>query len=176
MFLQGQDNRGRCLIIVIVHILRHPVDVPLFSFLSVAAPQNGRNANWLSFIISNVRTSSVPATDGFRVWRDNRQVMSGGLFRHPHSYQRDWVYHGPNCCKGLALFDMRAFFDLLILWKMLTVVELAAFLSCDALAGGGACVAGGGVSVVAGGACTGGGVSVVAGGACTGGGVTVVVG
>src|SRR5918999_5409924 len=130
MFLQGQDNRGRCLIIVIVHILRHPVDVPLFSFLSVAAPQNGRNANWLSFIISNVRTSGVPATDGFRVWRDNRQVMSGGLFRHPHSYQRDWVYHGPNCCKGLALFDMRAFFDLLILWKILTVVELAACLSC----------------------------------------------
>jgi hypothetical protein len=35
MFLQGQDNRGRCLIIAIVHILRHPVDVALFSFLSV---------------------------------------------------------------------------------------------------------------------------------------------
>jgi hypothetical protein len=84
MFLQGQDNRGRCLIIAIVHILRHPVDVALFSFLLVAAPQNGHNkGHWLSFSSNNVRTSGVPATDGFRVCRDNRQVMSGGLFRHP---------------------------------------------------------------------------------------------
>jgi hypothetical protein len=130
MFLQGQDNRGRCLIIAIVHILRHPVDVVLFSFLSVAAPQNGRNANWLSFSINQVRTSGVPATNGFPLCRDNPQVMTTGLFRHPEIYQSGWLYHGPHCCKALGLFDMRAFFDLLQLWKIATVAEPAACLSC----------------------------------------------
>jgi hypothetical protein len=131
MFLQGQDNRGRCLIIAIVHILRHPVDVAQFSFLLVAAPQNGRNANWLSFSINQVRTSGVPATDGFPLCRDNPQVMTTGLFRHPEFYQSGWVYHGPNSCKGLALFlKMRAFFDLLPPWKIVTVAEPAACLSC----------------------------------------------
>ena len=125
--------RGRCLIIATVHILRHPVDVALFSFLSVAAPQNGHNkGHWLSFSISNARTSGEPATDGFRVCRDNRRVMTGGLFLHPGClYHIGWVSTpGPSQCKGLALFDMRAFFDLLILWKILTVVDPAACLSC----------------------------------------------
>ncbi len=137
MFLQGQDNRGRCLIIAIVHILRHPVDVALFSFLSVAAHQNGPNtAKWLSFIISssNVRTSGEPATDGFHVCRDNRQVMTGGLFRHPFCfYHIDWVSTpGPKRCNGLAkrLSVKRAFFDLLPPWHIATVVDPAACLSC----------------------------------------------
>jgi hypothetical protein len=131
MFLQGQDNRGRCLIIAIVHILRHPVDVALFSFLLVAAPQNGRNANWRSIILNQVRSSGVPATEGFPLWRDKPQVMTAGLFRLPEVYQSGWVCHGKNCCKALARFlKMSAFWDLLPPWKTVTVAEQATCLSC----------------------------------------------
>src|SRR5918998_3277384 len=57
--------------------------------------------------------------------------MTTGLFLHPETYHIDWVITpGPTHCKALALFDMRAFFDLLKLWKSRTVVELAACLSC----------------------------------------------
>jgi hypothetical protein len=140
MFLQGQDNHGRCLIIAIVHILRHPVDVVLFSFLSVAAPQNGHNTavchvrKWLSFSISSVRTSGEPATDGFYFCRDHGQVMTtGGLFLDPCClYHIDWVSTpGPHHCKGLAksLSVRRAFFDLLIPWHLATV-DLLHFQYC----------------------------------------------
>src|SRR5918997_2270800 len=117
------QKSGRCLIIAIVHILRHPVDVAQFSFLLVAAPQNGRNANWLSFSINQGRSSGVPATEGFPLCRDKPQVMTAGLFRLPEVYQSGWFYHGPiNCCKALARFlKMSAFWDLLPPWKIVTV-------------------------------------------------------